>query len=56
MLKNMAILKTLPRCMNSVIFQALFQLVSYPKLTKEERTIYDIPSKRKWDAEAVPIY
>ncbi|WP_394366100.1 PD-(D/E)XK nuclease family transposase [Sphingobacterium faecium] len=42
MLKNMSTLKTLPRIMNSEVFQRFFQLASYAKLTKEERTMYDI--------------
>ncbi|MQP29543.1 hypothetical protein GEO21_18795 [Sphingobacterium faecium] len=45
MLKNMSTLKTLPRIMNSTVFQRFFQLASYAKLTKEERTMYDIRSK-----------
>ncbi|WP_400260925.1 PD-(D/E)XK nuclease family transposase [Sphingobacterium sp. SG20118] len=56
MLKNMSTLKTLPRIMNSGVFQRFFQLASYAKLTKEERTMYDISLKRKWDAEAVRMY
>ncbi|MGJ1323174.1 Rpn family recombination-promoting nuclease/putative transposase [Sphingobacterium faecium] len=56
MLKNMSTLKTLPRIMNSTVFQRFFQLASYAKLTKEERTMYDISLKRKWDAEAVRMY
>ncbi|MCS3556889.1 MULTISPECIES: Rpn family recombination-promoting nuclease/putative transposase [unclassified Sphingobacterium] len=56
MLKNMSTLKTLPRIMKSAVFQRFFQLASYAKLTKEERTMYDISLKRKWDAEAVRMY
>ncbi|WP_447767384.1 Rpn family recombination-promoting nuclease/putative transposase [Sphingobacterium faecium] len=56
MLKNMSTLKTLPRIMNSAVFQRFFQFASYAKLTKEERTMYDISLKRKWDAEAVRMY
>ncbi|MEN5231585.1 PD-(D/E)XK nuclease family transposase [Sphingobacterium faecium] len=56
MLKNMSTLKTLPRIMNSTVFQRFFQLANYAKLTKEERTMYDISLKRKWDAEAVRMY
>jgi predicted transposase/invertase (TIGR01784 family) len=52
----MSTLKTLPRIMNSAVFQRFFQLASYAKLTKEERTMYDISLKRKWDAEAVRMY
>ena len=55
-LKNMSTLKTLPRIMKSAVFQRFFQLASYAKLTKEERTMYDISLKRKWDAEAVRMY
>ncbi|WP_169305764.1 Rpn family recombination-promoting nuclease/putative transposase [Sphingobacterium alkalisoli] len=53
MLKNMSRLKTLPRILNSDVFQRFFQLARYAKLTKEERHMYDISLKRKWDAEAV---
>ncbi|GGH27695.1 hypothetical protein GCM10011418_37790 [Sphingobacterium alkalisoli] len=53
MLKNMSTLKKLPRKLNSGVFQRFFQLASYAKLTKEERYMYDISLKRKWDAEAV---
>ncbi|MCW2264017.1 MULTISPECIES: Rpn family recombination-promoting nuclease/putative transposase [Sphingobacterium] len=56
MLKNMSTLKTLPRIMKSAVFQRFFQLASYAKLTKEEKTMYDISLKRKWDAEAVRMY
>jgi predicted transposase/invertase (TIGR01784 family) len=56
MLKNMSTLKTLPRIMKSEVFLRFFQLASYAKLTKEERTMYDISLKRKWDAEAVRMY
>jgi len=56
MLKNMCTLKTLPRIMKSAVFQRFFQLASYAKLTKEERTMYDISLKCKWDAEAVRMY
>ena len=56
MLKNMSTLKTLPRIMNSAVFQRFFQLTSYAKLTKEERTMYDISLKPKWDAEAARMY
>ena len=56
MLKNMSTLKTFPRIMKSAVFQRFFQLASYAKLTKEERTMYDISLKRKWDAEAVRMY
>ena len=52
----MSTLKTLPRIMNSAVFQRFFHLASYAKLTKEERTMYDISLKRKWDAEAVRMY
>ncbi|MCS3554718.1 MULTISPECIES: hypothetical protein [unclassified Sphingobacterium] len=52
----MSTLKTLPRIMNSEVFQRFFQLDSYVKLIKEERTMYDISLKRKWDAEAVRMY
>ncbi|WP_231577865.1 Rpn family recombination-promoting nuclease/putative transposase, partial [Sphingobacterium sp. IITKGP-BTPF85] len=45
MLKNISTLKTLPRIMKSAVFQRFFQLASYAKLTKEERTMYDIRSK-----------
>lgn len=53
MLKNMSGLKTLPRMLNSGVFQRFFQLAKYAKLTKEEQRMYDISLKRKWDAEAV---
>ncbi|MCW2264051.1 putative transposase/invertase (TIGR01784 family) [Sphingobacterium sp. JUb78] len=52
----MSTLKTLPRIMKSAVFQRFFQLASYAKLTKEEKTMYDISLKRKWDAEAVRMY
>ena len=42
--------------MNLAVFQRFFHLASYAKLTKEERTMYDISLKRKWDAEAVRMY
>lgn len=53
MLKNMSTIRTLPRIMDSGVFKRFFQLARYAKLSKEQREMYDISLKRKWDAEAV---
>lgn len=56
MFKNMSTVKTLPGIIKSEVFQRLLQLPSYAKLTKEQRTMYDISLKGKWDAEVVRMY
>lgn len=53
MLRYMSEMKTLPRMMESEAFARFFQVGRYAKLSKEDRKMYDISLKRKWDAESI---
>lgn len=55
-LKNMSSLDKLPAYLRKPVFEKLFQIAEYSKLSKEEKEMYDISLKRKWDAEAVRRY
>ncbi|MCT1526216.1 Rpn family recombination-promoting nuclease/putative transposase [Sphingobacterium hotanense] len=55
-LKNMSSLDKLPTYLRKPVFEKLFQIAEYGKLSKEEKEMYDVSLKRKWDAEAVRQY
>lgn len=55
-LKNMSTMDKLPVYLRKPIFEKLFQIAEYSKLNKEEREMYDVSLKRKWDAEAIRQY
>lgn len=55
-LKNMSTMERLPVYLRKPIFEKLFQVAEYSKLSKEEREMYDTSLKRKWDNKAVLDY
>jgi len=55
-LKNMSTMEKLPIYLRKPIFEKLFQVAEYSKLSKEEREMYDVSLKRKWDEKAVLDY
>jgi len=55
-LKNMSTMDKLPVYLRKPIFEKLFQVAEYSKLSKEEREMYDVSLKRKWDNKAVLDY
>ena len=54
-LKNMARMDKLPVYLRKPVFQRLFDIAEYSKLSKEEKDMYDASLKRKWDAESVRL-
>ncbi len=48
-LKNMSRMKKVPVYLRKPVFEKVFQIASYSSLTKEEKRMYDISLKRKWD-------
>ena len=52
-LKNMARMDKLPVYLRKPVFQRLFDIAEYSKLSKEEKDMYDASLKRKWDAESL---
>ncbi len=52
-LNNISKLKKMPRLLKSAVFKRFFQIGEYSKLNKEERHMYDISLKNKWDLEAL---
>ena len=52
-LKNMSSMEKLPVYFRQPIFEKLFQIAEYSKLNKEEKLMYDISQKRKWDKKVV---
>ncbi|WP_437920292.1 Rpn family recombination-promoting nuclease/putative transposase [Sphingobacterium sp. LRF_L2] len=55
-LRNLSTLEKLPLFLRKSIFEKLFEIAEYCKLNQEERTMYDVSLKRKWDQEAVRQY
>ncbi|RQP12127.1 MAG: hypothetical protein EAS52_20810 [Parapedobacter sp.] len=55
-LKNMSKLNKIPVYLRKPIFERLFDIAEYSKLTMEERTMYDTNLKRKWDMAGVLEY
>ncbi|MFD2966817.1 PD-(D/E)XK nuclease family transposase [Sphingobacterium bambusae] len=55
-LKHMSRLDKLSVYLRKPIFEQLFSIAAYTQLNKEERDMYDVSLKRKWDAEAVREY
>src|SRR5690554_3058782 len=52
-LRNMSRMDKLPIYLRKPIFERLFQIGEYSKLSKEERTMYDRSLRNKWDAESI---
>lgn len=55
-LKNMSKMEKLPLYLRKPIFEKLFNIAEYNKLTKEEQAMYDVSLKRKWDEENTRNY
>ncbi|WP_437920404.1 Rpn family recombination-promoting nuclease/putative transposase [Sphingobacterium sp. LRF_L2] len=55
-LRDLSKLDKLPIFLRKSIFEKLFEIAEYCKLNKEERTMYDVSLKRKWDQEAARQY
>ena len=55
-LKNMSRLDKIPLYLRKPIFQKLFEIAEYSKLNREEKEMYDISLKRKWDAQGALTY
>ncbi|TJZ60516.1 Rpn family recombination-promoting nuclease/putative transposase [Sphingobacterium olei] len=52
-LKNMSRMDKIPLYLRKSIFEKLFQIAEYSKLNKEEREMYDVSLKRRWDEYSV---
>lgn len=52
-LKNMSSLNGLSAYLRKPIFEKLFQLAEYSKLKPEEREMYNVSLRNKWDAESI---
>jgi len=48
-LKNMAKMDKIPLYLRKPIFEKLFNISEYSNLSKEEKEMYDVELKRKWD-------
>ena len=55
-LKNMSQLNRIPIYLRKPIFEKLFNIAQYSTLSKEDKHMYDIKLKRKWDEKAVMDY
>ena len=55
-LKNMSRLDKIPLYLRKPVFQKLFRIAEYSRLNKEEKKMYDISLKRKWDAHGALTY
>ena len=49
----MSSLKGLSKYLRKPIFEKLFQLAEYSKLNPEEREMYNVSLRNKWDAESI---
>ncbi len=52
-LKNMSSMDKLPIYLRKPIFEKLFQVAEYSKLSKEEREMYDVSLRNKWDEYSI---
>ena len=52
-LKNLQNMASLPNGLEKTIFELLYNIAEYTKLSKEEQDMYDEALKRKWDNVAV---
>lgn len=55
-LKNLSSMDKLPVYLRKPVFEKLFSIAEYSKLNREERKMYDVSLKRKWDNKAVMDY
>jgi hypothetical protein len=52
-LKDMSKMDKLPVYLRKPIFEKLFSIAEYSKLNKEERAMYDVSLKNKWDEYSI---
>ena len=55
-LKNMSKMDKIPLYFRKPVFEKLFQIAEYSNLTREEKAMYDIELKRKWDRANILAY
>src|SRR5690606_29448283 len=55
-LKNMSKLNRIPLYLRKPVFEKLFDIAEYSRLTKEEKQMYDTSLKRKWDTAGALEY
>ncbi len=55
-LKNMAKMDKIPLYLRKPIFEKLFNIAEYSNLSKEEKEMYDVELKRKWDKANILAY
>jgi predicted transposase/invertase (TIGR01784 family) len=55
-LKNMAKMDKVPLYLRKPIFEKLFNIAEYCNLTREEKEMYDVELKRKWDNANIMAY
>jgi predicted transposase/invertase (TIGR01784 family) len=55
-LKNMAKMDKIPLYLRKPIFEKLFNIAEYSNLSKEEKEMYDVELKRKWDNANILAY
>ena len=55
-LKNMSRMDKIPLFLRKPIFEKLFNISEYSNLSKEEKEMYDVELKRKWDKANILAY
>jgi predicted transposase/invertase (TIGR01784 family) len=55
-LKNMSGMDKIPLYLRKPIFEKLFNIAEYSNLSKEEKAMYDVELKRKWDRANILAY
>ena len=55
-LKNMSSMDKIPAYLRKPIFEKLFNIAQFTNLTKEEKTMWDIDAKRRWDNKNASDY
>lgn len=55
-LKNMSKLDKIPLYLRKPVFEKLFNIAEYSRLSKKEKAMYDTNLKRKWDNQAALDY
>ncbi|MGY0038016.1 Rpn family recombination-promoting nuclease/putative transposase [Pedobacter sp. NJ-S-72] len=55
-LKNMSSMDKIPVYLRKPVFEKLFNIAQFTNLTKEEKTMWDIDAKRRWDNKNASDY
>ena len=55
-LKNMSKMDKIPLYLRKPVFEKLFNIAAYSNLTREEKEMYDVELKRKWDRANILAY